>query len=131
VVTVNPAIDGSNSACPTIVESELQPHSSGDTFEPNQLIITPDSTKAFVTSTARTGSLLAYNVGTGTVSTITLAGPNASTAGTTTGGMTLDSKTLFVGGTDNNVHVIDVASGSDTSQIDVGFTPELVAVRPH
>ena len=135
-VSVNAATGGVNSACPSIVPGTFQSHSGGGTFGPNQLIITPDSTKAFVTSTARTGSLLAYDVGAnaaaGTLSTITLAGMNASTTGTTTGGVTLDSKLLFVGATDKTVHFIDIATATDTGQTsDLGFTPELVAVRPH
>jgi hypothetical protein len=47
-----------------------------------------------------------------------------------TGGTTLDSTKLYVGGSDNAVHRIDVASGTDAQQITVSFTPDLVAVRP-
>jgi hypothetical protein len=128
-VTVTPA-SSSASACPTVAEPALVSHAAPSTAAPDQLIVTPDSSKAFVTSTARTGSMLAYDVGAdasaGVVSTITLSG----SAGTTTGGVTLDSKKLYVGGTDNKVHVIDIAAGSETATVDLMFLPDLVAVRP-
>jgi hypothetical protein len=132
-VTVNPAALNSSSACPSVTEN-LVPHGI-PAGAPEQLIVTPDSTKAFVTSRARTGSLVAYDVGAnaaaGTPGTITLAGAMAATAGTTTGGTTLDSKTLYVGATDNAVHVIDISAGTDAAQVPVPFTPDFVAVRPH
>ena len=128
-VTVTPA-SSSASACPTVAEPALVSHAAPSTADPNQLIMTPDSSTAFVTSTDRTGSVLAYDVGAdasaGVVSTIALSG----SAGTTTGGVTLDSKKLYVGGTDNKVHVVDIATGAETATVDLTFLPDLVAVRP-
>jgi hypothetical protein len=62
------------------------------------------------------------------VGTVTLSGVTVTT---TTGGAMLDSSTVYVGGSDSNVHRIDVATGTDAQQIPVGFVPDLVAVRPH
>ena len=131
-VTINAATSGT-SACPSLVSEALTQHAASGSDVPTQLIVTPDSTKAFITSDTRVGSLQAYDVGAnaaaGTPSTIALSG---GTAGTTTGGVTLDSKTLYVGGTDNTVHVIDVATGTDSaSPISLTFKPDFVAVRPH
>ena len=134
-VTVTPAAGSSASACPTVTPGPLVPHSISSAA-PDQLLVSPDSTKAFVVSRARSGSVIAYDVGadanSGSTSTIALSG---GTAATTTGGITPDSKFLYVGGTDNKVHVIDIAAGTDTAQIpatgDLGFTPDFVAVRPH
>jgi WD40 repeat protein len=131
-VTVTAATSGT-SACPSVVSEALTKHAASGPDAPVQLIVTPDSTKAFITSETRVGSLQAYDVGAnaaaGTPSTIALTG---GTAGTTTGGVTLDSKTLYVGGTDNTVHVIDVATGTDSATpISLTFKPDFVAVRPH
>lgn len=130
-VTVTPAGGSAPSACPTVGESALAPHTIGSSAAPDQLLITPDSTKAFVTSRARAGAIVAYDVGAnaaaGSPSTVTLTG---GTAGTTTGGITPDSKFLYVGGTDNKIHVIDITAGTDTAQIDLTFTPDFVAMRP-
>lgn len=130
-VTITEASGSVASACPTVSEGTPATHGTGNTALPKQLILTLDGNKAFVTSAARPGTLLAYDVASGIPSMIALVGPAAGTATTTTGGATLDSTRVFVGATDNQVHMIDVVSGTDTNQIDVGFTPELVAVRPH
>lgn len=93
-------------------------------FTPQQIIVLPNSSKAYVTSNL--GNLLAYDATAGTVSAIPLAGG----AQAFTGGATLDSKTVYVGGADNAVHMIDTASGSDSKQISLSFKPDLVVVRP-
>jgi hypothetical protein len=71
-VTVNAATSGA-SACPSITENVTQ-HNAATSGAPQQLIVTLDSSKAFVTSNDRLGSLLAYDVAGGTTSAITLAG---------------------------------------------------------
>ena len=94
-------------------------------FTARQLIVLPDSSKAYVTSDL--GMLLVYDVTNGKVlPPIPLAGG----ASAFTGGATLDSKSVYVGGSDNAVHRIDVASGTDAQQIPLSFKPDLVAVRP-
>ncbi len=93
-------------------------------FTPQQLIILPNGSRAFVTSNLP--KLLVYNTAGGTTSTIALA--NSATA--FTGGSTLDGNTLYVGASDNTVHRIDVNAGADAQQISVTFTPDLVAIKP-
>lgn len=97
----------------------------------NQLVLSPDGTRAFVLSNL--SSVLQYTVGTGTTpAQIALTGGSA-----TTGGATLDSKNLYVGisGT-NTVQRIDTSSsvGVATAPISVplgsGVSPDFVVVRP-
>jgi hypothetical protein len=110
------------------------------TFTPQQLLLTPDSTKAIVIGDQP--SILLYKVG-ATASAGSAAPLIALAAGATPacsashttdcGGVTLDSTTLYVGGSDKTVHRIDLTAnsgnGSDAQQITVPFTPDLVAVR--
>ncbi len=93
-------------------------------FTPRQLIVLPDGSKAYVTSDL--GQLLGLN----TADSTPFAIPLANGANAFTGGSTLDGKMLYVGGSDNAVHRIDVASAADAQQISVSFTPDLVAVTP-
>jgi hypothetical protein len=93
-------------------------------FVAKQLLVLPSGNKVYLLSDL--AKLLVYDVTGKTVSTIALAGG----ATPLSGGSTLDSATLYVGGSDNTVHRIDVASGTDAQQISVSFTPDLVAVRP-
>lgn len=93
-------------------------------FTPKQLIVLADGTRAYETGSP--GQLLGVTTSSSTPFTIPLA--NGATP--LTGGATLDATKLYVGGSDNNVHRIDVASGTDAQQISVSFTPNLVAVRP-
>jgi hypothetical protein len=93
-------------------------------FTPKQLIVLTDGTRAYETGSP--GQLLGVTTSSSTPFIIALA--NGATP--LTGGATLDATKLYVGGSDNNVHRIDVASGTDAQQISVSFTPNLVAVRP-
>ncbi len=93
-------------------------------FTPRQMFVLSNSSKAYIISDL--GSLLAYDIGSNTATPIALSGG----ATPTTGGATPDGATLYVGGSDSNVHRIDVASGSDAQQIPISFVPDLVAVRP-
>lgn len=96
----------------------------------NQLLVSPDGTRAFVLSNL--SSVLQYNIGSGAVpAAISLPGA------ATTGGTTLDSKALYVGisGT-NTVELINTSSsvGVATTAIPVplgsGVSPDFVVVRP-
>ncbi len=109
---------------PPLTESRLSFNFNQGAFTPRQIIMLPNGSKAYVASNLT--SLLVYDPNAATTTTIPLAGG----ASPTTGGATLDSTQLYVGGSDNNVHRIDVPSGADVQQIPVSFTPDLVAVRP-
>lgn len=126
-----PLPDSPGAGCPPHVGNANTSQGFGvGTFTPNQLIVTPDSGKAYVL-TGSTANLLVYDVASRTPSVISLG---AGATGSTTGGVTLDSAFLFVGvaGT-NTIHKVTVASGTEASPpfpVSVSFSPDLVAVRP-
>lgn len=93
-------------------------------FTPRQMIVLPDATRAYVTSNLT--SLLAYDVAGGTPSAIPLTGG----ASPTTGGATVASDRVYVGGSNNAVHRINVGTATDAASISLTFMPDLVAVRP-
>ena len=104
------------------------------TFIPRQLIVSQSGTNAFVLSDKP--SVLAYDAATDTPSTINLAGGATSAF---SGGILPDGSNLYVGaaGT-NDVHRVNVASGTDAQQIAVSLkdknnaatAPDIVVVRP-
>jgi Big-like domain-containing protein len=121
VITVNSTRVG----CPPPLSDGLTRVNLGvGAFTARQLIVLTDGSKAFVTSDL--GQLLGLTTATSTPFAI----PLANSASAFTGGATLDGTKLYVGGSDNNIHRIDVAGGSDAQQISVSFKPDLVAVRP-
>ncbi len=46
------------------------------------------------------------------------------------GGLTPDGSKIYVGGSDNRIHIIDTSTNAETGTMSVSFTPDLVAVRP-
>lgn len=92
-------------------------------FVPQHIIVTPDGSKAFITSDQTV--LLGYNVAANTTFSVAIGG-----ATTTTGGATIDSSKVYVGGSDSAVHVIDVAGGTQSATVSLSFVPDLVAVKP-
>ena len=94
------------------------------TFTAQQLVVLPNSSKAYVVTNL--AQLLAYDLVANTPSTISLA----NAAQPLSAGVTLDSATLYVGGSDNAVHVINTSTGTDTAQVPLTLTPSLLAVRP-
>jgi hypothetical protein len=122
VDALTPKITGTG--CPPALSDTLKRTSFGvGTFNPTQLIITSDGLNAFVLSDA---GLLVYKPQAVTAGKIALVGG----AKPLSGGTTLDSTKLYVGGDDQNVHLVNVVSGADTNQITIGFVPDLVAVQP-
>jgi hypothetical protein len=97
-------------------------------FTANQLLVSPDGSKALILASDNP-AVLAYTIAGGTTSTVPLV--NSPTL--YTGGITLDGAFLYVGASDNGgtVHVIDLNAMQDVAQISISFTPNLVAVRPH
>lgn len=107
----------------------------------SMLQVAPDGSRVFLTyqgGTAMTPTtgIPFYNTVTRTAGSIALVGGGAAF----TGGITLDSQNLYVGSKgDNKVHLISVASGTDTQQIVVDqltqsdgtqAIPQLVTVQP-
>ena len=112
---------------PTLMNDALSTASFGvGPFTPRQIIVTPDGSKAYVTSNQ--ASLLVFNNGAAPTTDVI---PLANSATAFTGGALIDSSKVYVGGSDNKVHVIDVATGVEGTPISLSFTPDLVAVRPH
>jgi len=124
------AVATSGTTCPpTIAETPSVLAFTGGTTA-KQIIITSNGTHAYVTSDLA-GKLLSYDVVGNVTGAVNLVG---TAPVTTTGGVTLDSASVYVGVNDGgpgSVHKIDVASGTDTTQISVSFVPDLVAVRAH
>lgn len=120
------ALNTTNVGCPPPLV-DLTPTSVNfglGTFTSQQLVVLPNSSKAYiVTNLPR---LLAYDLVANTASTIALA----NAAQPLNAGFTLDSSTLYVGGSDNAVHVINTSTGTDGGQVALSFTPNLLAVRP-
>jgi len=112
--------------CPPALADVVTPTAFGALLTPRQLIVLPDSSQAYITSDV---GVLGYKIAGGAATAlpaILLAGG----ANAFTGGATLDSKSVYVGGSDNAVHVINVATGAEGTPIPLSFTPDLVAVRP-
>ena len=129
-VNPNPCAALSVSNSSTVVDLGL------GAFTPKQIIVTPDSNYVFVLPTG-IAKLARYKTSDGSVTAVTLAGACTEP---TRGDVTLDSATLYVGcAGSNDVHVINVASATDTAQIATSFqksdgtpaAPDIIVVRPH
>jgi len=120
--------------CPPLPTNTIAAHDFGvgpwDATK-SQLLISPDSTHAVVT-TPDVAKFLDYvvNVSAPSGTTIVAALGGAAT-GTYTGGITLDSTNAYLGVAGiNEVQVFKLADGSLVKQIPLAFSPKLVAVRP-
>lgn len=121
------AVSSFTGACPaTPTPNTFAAHALGATTTPRQIIVTPDSQHAYITGSLA-GSLPAYASAAGTTSLVTLS---SGTATTFTGGSTLDSSTVYVGGSDNKIHVITTSTGVESTTVPLSFTPNLVVVKP-
>ncbi len=132
-VTPTITAPGAGSCPPTLSDSLTTADWTGfgiASFVPQQIIVTPDGSKAYVTSDQ--ASILLFDVAGATTDVIPLAGGGTQSF---TGGVTLDGANLYVGvGGVNAVHRIDTTvapATADVQQISVTFVPDLVAVRPH
>jgi hypothetical protein len=132
-ITQIDAVPGAvGSPCPAIPTNTAQAYSFPGVaaFTPVQLMVTADSSKAIVTA-SDVNKLLVYTLGndatSGVASTIPLS---AGATGAYTGGVTLDSSTVWVGvaGT-NQVQGFTLSTGAPVVQVPVTFSPKLVAVR--
>jgi hypothetical protein len=105
------------------------------TFVPTQLIISSDSSKAYVL-TSNLASVLVFNISSQTSSTIGLT----ASAIPVRASLTPDGTLLYVAASDGKVHVLDTVAGSDTQQISfpqsfcsidtITCNPDLIAVQP-
>jgi hypothetical protein len=104
-------------------------------FTANQLVVTPDSSMAYVLASNQP-ALLQYDIATRATSTIDLSTLATGVKGTTTGATTQDSAYLFFGLNGvSDVAVLDLSTGTVTA-IPVTFTncsscgPDFVTVQP-
>ncbi len=116
-------------ACPPAVTETSSSIALGVT--PQQLLATFDGTKAIIPGNAN--QVAVVTLSTQAVANATLKAGNVSGKGD----VTPDNASLYIGGTDNAVHKIDLGSASDTAQIAVSLkdansavvAPDLVVVR--
>jgi hypothetical protein len=120
--------------CPVPTQSAINSYNLGvGSFTPAQLLVSTDSSTAWVLSTSLS-SVVRFDLADTTPSTIGLAGgatPN-------NGGLSLDGTQLWVGTSDNTVHRIDTVFSTDAAQVAVNLTdangnvtpPNLVSVLP-
>jgi len=100
-------------SCPYSVTTSMTPINLGQgNFTPIQMIVTPDSTKAYIL-TSNLGSVFIYNFGVNTVTAIPLAGNPAPISGS----LSADGSQLYVGATDGAVHALSTISDIDLTQI--------------
>ena len=119
--------------CPIVPQSTIVNYDLGaGTFNAQQLIVSPDSSHAWIVSDLP--DLLSFYVSTNSPTVI----PYAGGATAYNGAVTPDGTQVYVGTNDGTVHRIAVASNSDVQQIAVGLkdvngnatNPNLVAVIP-
>jgi hypothetical protein len=143
IISVNAPIGVPWTGCtPTVIDNNPPPKSFslGQNFVPKQLIISQDGSTAYVV-TSNLSSILVFNIAGQNPSAFSLAG-NATAL---TASLTPDGTLLYVGASDQTVHVFDTSSGTDIQQIPfplslcqnsagkpAGITclPDLVAVKP-
>jgi hypothetical protein len=82
------------------------------TFTPLSMIVTSDSSRAYILSSNRS-SVFVYNFGVNTVTAIPLTNSPAAVGGS----LSADGSQLYVGGTDGAVHAVSTISGIDLQQI--------------
>jgi len=121
------------SGCPPTPQSTVTSYNLGyGNFTANQMFISPDSSRAWVLSNLN--AVIGLNLSTFTPFSI----PLANTASPTTGGIMIDGSMVYVGGTDNLVHAINVSNSTDSAQISPLLkdpngnvvAPDLVLVLP-
>jgi hypothetical protein len=153
--TLNAPVGGTTASVPTLATCQPSYSNSGVTpeswtgissFTAGQLLVAPNSSYAFILP-GNQPDVLAFNVANFTASASPITSTVALTGTSTvpnplpyTGGITLDSASLYLGANDGYVHQINVSTLKDEAQIAVTFTgcststttcyPDLVAVVP-
>lgn len=135
---VDPAGGCAPSATPTASEATF---SGGTATTAKQLIVSPNGTKAFIISDA--GKLLGASITSNNIAPLTidlksLVNGTAQTTSVpqTSGGILNDGSRIFLGGTDNQLHIVDLSTNTDTPKAlpdnpPAGFKVDFVAVQPH
>lgn len=118
-------------SCPPVVNSVRNSYPTGITVpdvSQAQMLLTPDSTKAFISN----GSSLVYifDVVQHTTKAVTLSGAATQSY---EADVTLDSRFVYIGANDGKIHKIDLVAGTDAAQIDPGLkqTDNTTVANPH
>lgn len=123
-----------NTGCPTTAQNSVNTYSLGaGNFNARQVFFSLDSSRAWIITDQT--SVISFNLSSLTPIII----PLVNNAQAYSGGITMDGSKVYVGASDNNVHVLTVSSSTDSSQIAVGLkdassnpvVPNLVVVLPH
>src|ERR1700674_551348 len=144
IISANaPLLNPWTGCTPAVIDNNPLPTSFNlgqGNFVPKQLILSQDGLTAYVI-TSNLSSILVFNIAGQTSTAITLTG-NAIPLSAT---LTPDGSLLYVGASDQTVHVVNTASGSDIQQISfpqslcrnsigqpapVTCLPDLIAVKP-
>ena len=129
VVTTGSIVAG----CPPAPQNSMTAYNLGfGTFTPQEIFVSPDSSRVWIIQNAN--AVIGLNLSSLAPFSITLA--NGATA--LNGGITIDGSMVYVGGSDNNVHALNVSNGNDSAQISPGLkdpsgnavAPNLVLVLP-
>ena len=121
------------SGCPPTPQSTVTSYNLGyGSFTANQMFISPDSSRAWVLSNLN--AVIGLNLSTLQPFSISLA----NSAQPLSGGIMIDGSMVYVGGSDNLVHAINVSNSTDSAQINPALkdpngnvvAPDLVLVLP-
>ena len=114
-------------ACPPTIATSTATANWGGlgiaAFTPRQLIALNKGTQAYVTSDQTV--LLGYDTAANTTFTVPVGG-----ASQYTGGALLDSSKVYVGASDNAVHIIDTATRLQTATVPIAFTTTATGATP-
>ena len=103
---------------PTVINSPQSFNLGQGAFTPRQLLIAPDSTKAYVVA-ANLPSILVFDV----INQISSAIPLNGNTVPLRAALTLDGNLLYVAADDGLVHVLSTLSGGDIAEISFPSTP--------
>lgn len=137
-VVDSPAVDVVTTAaipagCPPTPQSTVNTYNLGfGNFTASHMFVSPDSSRAWIVSNLN--SLIGLNLSSLTGFSITLV----NSAQPLSGGIMIDGSMVYVGGSDNLVHGINVSNSTDSAQINPGLkdvsgnvvSPNLVLVLP-
>lgn len=116
--------------CPVEASSTVQFRAAGQPVtSATQLLLTPNSAKAYLLRGTAAPGLLAHDVAAGTTTAVTLA--NATSV--LRAGANPDSAKVFVAvqeASGGSVRVIDTSNNSEAARIPTTFVPDILAVRP-
>jgi hypothetical protein len=114
----------SGAGCPPPLTDSIATTDLGQgAISPTQIFPNFTNSKLYMITSA--GNIVVYDTAANTATSISLSSGKA-----TTGALTMDGSSLYVGGgSDNNLHRIDTSTNTDAQTIPVGIPADLVAVR--